>query len=323
MDQDYLDWYEMTYGVPYVSPVENLQRHQAQSNNTWHLSPEYKSLTDWYNKTYGAPDVAPVENFRSRQWQQTVDPTYLGQAVPGRQTRVKPYNWTNLDTFSMTNPGGWNLTKRPVTREFESSKSREGRTNLAAYSPTNRSIPFATQVGPTRAEIFNTPVPSFGASPGPGGPSVYARETPRNDPDYEMVDVDGTPRVQINIKGGQNPRYVDQYRIAGSNPNLQSTYTGGYVPPRSRFYEMEADPRYKQNQDIKSREVEAEEGPARGLSQWALKKAAEMISASQEGAPTARAFTTRMGTREYQPYMVSPKVGSLASLYLRKREEEV
>ena len=82
MDQDYLDWYEMTYGVPYVSPVENLQRHQAQSNNTWHLSPEYKSLTDWYNKTYGAPDVAPVENFRSRQWQQTVDPTYLGQAVP-------------------------------------------------------------------------------------------------------------------------------------------------------------------------------------------------------------------------------------------------
>ena len=283
MDQDYLDWYEMTYGVPYVSPVEN---------------------------------------FRSRQWQQTVDPTYLGQAVPGRQTRVKPYNWTNLDTFSMTNPGGWNLTKRPVTRKFESSKSREGRADLAAYSPTNRSIPFATQVGPTRAEIFNTP--SFGASPGPGGPSVYARETPRNDPDYEIIDVDGKPVVQIEVR----KNYVDIFKelnpeMAGSNPNLQSTYTGGYVPPRSRFYQMEADPRYKQNQDIKSRDVEAEEGPARGLSQAALKKAAEMISASQEGAPTARAFTTRMGTREYQPYMVSPKVGSLASLYLRKREEEV
>ena len=70
------------------------------------------------------------------------------------------------------------------------------------------------------------------------------------------------------------------------------------------------------------RGTEAVEGPELGFSKAAMAKAAEMIAASQRGAPTARPFVTRMGTRKYEPYRVASSTGKYASPYLRRREEE-
>jgi|TARA_B100001123_G_scaffold31853_2_gene33471 hypothetical protein len=154
--------------------------------------------------------------------------------------------------------------------------------------------------------------------------SLYpdGRQPLRSNPAYDPTKVSGTfvrgVGMQDDVPHGNlfdsTTGYPDEGPLKGY---LTYQHTGNH--PDVVGISLLKDPK-----TIKPEESEfEEEGPARGLSQAALKKAAEMISASQEGAPTARAFTTRMGTREYQPYMVSPKVGSLASLYLRKREEEV
>ena len=146
---------------------------------------------------------AQMPNYGASPHPNRVVPDYTGVGghfwgrpnVKGVTTKRAGMTNREVDEY---NRAGVSVVPRNVTRTYEADDARKTRAGLAAaYSPTNRSIPFATQVGPTREEIFNTPVPSFGASPGPGGPSVY-------EPDpYALIDVTTKPQADpVSVKLG-------------------------------------------------------------------------------------------------------------------------
>ena len=241
-----------------------------------------------------------------------VDASYLGVGgynqfnpnVKGTTTR-RP-GMTNYEV-DQANFAGLDVRPRNYTRSFEDDNARTTRADLAQYAPSNTSIPFATHVGPTREEIFNTQVPPTRSFEGP-----HARTLRKS----LASDYYNPPPTSIPIGLGRSP-----------GPGSLSIYE--FDPNRVIWDSSE----YKSEPDIKGvsliknpktikpeKSIEAEEGPS---SWWdtALKMIQEAgVSAGDE---RGTAFAAGGGfAKSPEPFITGPNsIMTMAPLYLNRKEK--
>ena len=239
-----------------------------------------------------------------------VTPGYTGESIPpgtpiphNRLTMTKPVGMTDAQVDYWTGPmaegRSMNIVPREVTRQFYDPNAINPEADAARQAYGDVAGLRATQ---------NTPLPmglpsGYGQEEGgmesalPQRPSgTFARGGEEHDPRYGGWDFPygEEPMGWLKVGTPIKTREVKGFGEVGG---------GGEGPTRG---------------------VEEEEGPSAGFgfSAGALSKASEMIAAANANQDYGKAFTTRMGTRQFQPSMTTPQIDQYASPYLRRRKEE-
>ena len=280
----------MSYQDPATRDLIEMLQHAARNGDVA-AQQQLASLSDKIAVQEASTGVIPGLSGR-------IDPNYLGNVVPGRPRYTRPVGMTDADVDYWTRYGGpFNLMSRQPAQGAARGVTAMPRAGSSGYADVARHR--ATQT---------SPLPM-------GLPSGYGQEEGGMEDPYTGLRPSGT-----FARGGEE-----------HDPRIGGRWNFDYGMPTGWFWHggsggTSGDPvnfgRVGGDREGRTRPVEAEEGPGIGFSSAALSKASEMIAAAGGSQDYGRAFTTRMGTRKFQPYMTTPQVAQYAGPYLRREEEE-
>ena len=251
-------------------------------------------------------------------WYNTVDPNYLGWREGSRRQTVRRWpGMTNLqaDEYTEIGPGGFDLMRRTLSNTPELGRFPK------AGSTAMRQALGANYPGGTKWPLNRTMIPERQRA-------IAARQAEKQLP---MAPINRTmiPERQraialnhlTQLEPSESPDMVfrDGYFTPSVAPYLHDpTPTGTFV----RSQENPRESAFWQRHDIlnptfRQRGTSAEEG-AGLFSAAGMKLASEMIRDATKGQGQGRAFTSRMGRRNIQPYMTAADVAMFASPYLEE-----